>query len=65
MKNNKKNKEKQRDIEKERQEFLGHMKKAIDPKIQETLDLIVKMNQQAPKKFEIINSHTGTILHAQ
>ncbi len=65
MKSDKKNKEKQMDIEKERMELVKKMKKEIDPKLMETLDLIVKMNQVTTQRFEIINSPSGTSLNAK
>lgn len=54
-----------KDIEKEKKELLDKMKKEIDPELMKTLDLIVKMNQAAPQRFEVFNSPSGTSPNAQ
>lgn len=52
-----------RDYDKERSELFKNAMKKIDPKIQETIDLIEKINSSENQiKYEITTSYSGTVI---
>lgn len=52
-----------RDYDKERKELFDNAFKKIDPKIQKTIDLIEKINNENNQiKYESITSYSGTAI---